>query len=90
MVKLKVWSVLCVLLAGALTFSCSNEIPEGKPVMRQGRTVLSYLVANNNLNTSLEAYVVWMAFIYVVVNLLTDIVYRIADPQIGWKEGRRR
>jgi AcrR family transcriptional regulator len=38
----------------------------------------------------IQAYVVWMAFIYVVVNLLTDIVYRIADPQIGWKEGRRR
>ena len=31
----------------------------------------------------IQAYVVWMAFIYVVVNLLTDIVYRIADPQIG-------
>lgn len=38
----------------------------------------------------IQAYVVWMAFIYVVVNLLTDIVYRIADPQISWKEGRRR
>ena len=37
----------------------------------------------------IQAYVVWMAFIYVVVNLLTDIVYRIADPQIGWKAGRR-
>ena len=37
----------------------------------------------------IQAYVVWMALIYVVVNLLTDIVYRIADPQIRWKEGRR-
>lgn len=69
MVKLKVWSVLCVLLAGALTFSCSNEIPEGKPVMRKGRTVLAYLVANNNLNTYLEDNVVWM---YEALSSMTD------------------
>lgn len=63
MVKLKVWSVLCVLLAGALTFSCSNEIPEGKPVMRKGRTVLAYLVANNasfDLDSNLKDNVIWM------------------------------
>lgn len=61
--KLKVWSVLCVLLAGALTFSCSNEIPEGKPVMRKGRTVLAYLVANNasfDLDSNLKDNVIWM------------------------------
>ena len=30
----------------------------------------------------IQAYVVWMAVIYVVVNLVTDIVYRALDPRI--------
>ncbi len=28
------------------------------------------------------AYVIWMAFIYVVVNLVTDILYRYLDPRV--------
>ena len=27
-------------------------------------------------------YVVWMAIIYVVVNLITDILYHVLDPRI--------
>lgn len=36
----------------------------------------------------IQAYVVWMAIIYVLVNLLTDIIYRLLDPRIrlGGKE----
>ena len=30
----------------------------------------------------IQAYVVWMAIIYVVVNLLTDILYHVLDPRI--------
>ena len=30
----------------------------------------------------IQAYVVWMAIIYVVVNLLTDLSYRFLDPRI--------
>lgn len=30
----------------------------------------------------IQGYVIWMALIYVSVNLLADIVYRILDPQI--------
>ena len=30
----------------------------------------------------IQAYVVWMAVIYVMVNLVTDIVYRVLDPRI--------
>lgn len=30
----------------------------------------------------IQAYVVWMAIIYVVVNLITDISYRMLDPRI--------
>ncbi|HIV24542.1 MAG TPA: ABC transporter permease [Candidatus Scatomonas pullistercoris] len=37
----------------------------------------------------IQAYVVWMAVIYVTVNLITDIVYRALDPRIrlGGEEG---
>ncbi len=37
----------------------------------------------------IQAYVVWMAIIYVVVNLITDILYRVLDPRIrlGVQEG---
>ena len=28
------------------------------------------------------AYVVWMAIIYVLVNLVTDLLYRVLDPRI--------
>lgn len=30
----------------------------------------------------IQAYVVWMAIIYVVVNLVTDLLYRVLDPKI--------
>ena len=30
----------------------------------------------------IQAYVMWMAIIYVVVNLLTDLSYRWLDPRI--------
>lgn len=33
----------------------------------------------------IQGYVIWMAIIYVVVNLVVDIVYRILDPQIRLK-----
>ena len=30
----------------------------------------------------IQAYVVWMAIIYVLVNLITDLLYRALDPRI--------
>ena len=30
----------------------------------------------------IQAYVAWMAIIYVVVNLITDIIYHYLDPQV--------
>lgn len=33
----------------------------------------------------IQGYVIWMAIIYVIVNLLVDISYRFLDPQIRWK-----
>ena len=30
----------------------------------------------------IQAYVVWMAMIYVLVNLVTDILYHVLDPRI--------
>ena len=30
----------------------------------------------------IQAYVVWMAVIYVGINLITDISYRVLDPRI--------
>lgn len=37
----------------------------------------------------IQTYVVWMAIIYVVVNLITDILYHVLDPRIrlGVQEG---
>ena len=37
----------------------------------------------------IQAYVVWMAIIYVAVNLITDILYHVLDPRIrlGVQEG---
>ena len=34
----------------------------------------------------IQAYVMWMAIIYVGVNLLTDLAYRFLDPRIRWEE----
>ena len=33
----------------------------------------------------IQGYVIWMAIIYVVVNLIVDISYRLLDPQIRLK-----
>ena len=30
----------------------------------------------------IQVYVVWMAIIYVVVNLITDIIYHYLDPRV--------
>ena len=30
----------------------------------------------------IQAYVMWMAIIYVCVNLITDLSYRVLDPRI--------
>ena len=30
----------------------------------------------------IQAYVVWMAIIYVVINLITDLLYHALDPRI--------
>ena len=37
----------------------------------------------------IQAYVAWMAIIYVMVNLITDILYHVLDPRIrlGVQEG---
>lgn len=35
----------------------------------------------------IQAYVIWMAIIYVVVNLITDILYHYLDPRIRMGEG---
>ena len=37
----------------------------------------------------IQAYVVWMAIIYVLVNLITDLLYHALDPRIrlGVSEG---
>ncbi|NCB91669.1 MAG: ABC transporter permease [Clostridia bacterium] len=37
----------------------------------------------------IQAYVIWMAIIYVVVNLVTDILYHFLDPRIRLGEGIR-
>lgn len=35
----------------------------------------------------IQAYVIWMAIIYVIVNLLTDILHHYLDPRIRLQEG---
>lgn len=37
----------------------------------------------------IQAYVIWMAIIYVVVNLVTDIIYHYLDPRIRLGENIR-
>ena len=36
----------------------------------------------------IQAYVVWMAIIYVMVNLVTDLLYHLLDPRIRLGEIR--
>lgn len=38
----------------------------------------------------IQAYVIWMALIYVLVNLATDIIYHFLDPRIRLGEGIQR
>lgn len=38
----------------------------------------------------IQAYVVWMAIIYVLVNLITDLLYRVLDPRIRLGETKRQ
>ncbi len=38
----------------------------------------------------IQAYVVWMAIIYVLVNLVTDLLYRVLDPRIRLGETKRQ
>ena len=33
----------------------------------------------------IQGYVIWMAFLYVIINLLVDILYGILDPQVRLK-----
>ena len=35
----------------------------------------------------IQAYVVWMAIIYVVVNLIADLLYRFLDPRVRLGDG---
>ena len=35
----------------------------------------------------IQAYVVWMAVIYVVINLMADLLYRYLDPRVACEEG---
>lgn len=35
----------------------------------------------------IQAYVIWMAVIYVMINLAADLAYRCLDPRISLKEG---
>ncbi|ODA43130.1 nickel ABC transporter permease [Desulfosporosinus sp. BG] len=35
----------------------------------------------------IQGYVVWMALIYVVVNMVVDISYHLLDPRIHWEKG---
>lgn len=50
--QMKKWlyGLLLVFLA-----ACSNEIPEQQPAKRSGRTVLAYLISNNQAG-SLDTY----------------------------------
>lgn len=45
-----IYCLLVVFLA-----ACSNEIPEQQPAKRSGRTVLAYLISNNQAG-SLDTY----------------------------------
>lgn len=74
--------LLFLLMAGLLLAACSNEIPEGDRVPHRGRTILAYLVANNNLDADLKQNVVWM---YESMAEMTDsccllVYYR---PRVG-------
>ena len=37
----------------------------------------------------IQAYVVWMAVIYVVVNLIADLLYHALDPRVRLEGDRR-
>ena len=49
---MKKW-IFCLLVV--FLAACSNEIPEQQPAKRSGRTVLAYLISNNQAG-SLDTY----------------------------------
>lgn len=55
MKKLFLYIVSLFILVG-----CSDEIPEHEPPLQAKRTILAYLIANNNLDSAIMNNVVWM------------------------------
>lgn len=47
--------LLLLLLSVFVFISCSDEIPEEKPILKSGRTVLAYLISNNS-SSNLDKY----------------------------------
>lgn len=47
--------LLLLLLSVFVFISCSDEIPEEKPILKSGRTVLAYLISNNSPGNSLDS-----------------------------------
>ena len=37
----------------------------------------------------IQGYILWMAMIYVLVNLGVDLLYRVLDPRIRLEGGKR-
>lgn len=56
--------ILICLCSVLLLAACSNEIPSEDPLPRKGRTILAYLVSNNQAGGDLDSYlkknVLWM------------------------------
>lgn len=45
-----------------------------------GNLVLSAI--SNRDYPIIQAYVLWMAVIFIMINLITDLLYRIVDPRV--------
>lgn len=52
--------ILLYFISAFLLVSCSDEIPEHHQPARSGRTILAYLIANNNLDGNIMQNVKWM------------------------------
>lgn len=48
------------ILSFFILTGCSDEIPEHEPPLQAKRTILAYLIANNNLDSDIMNNVVWM------------------------------
>lgn len=48
--------ILICLCSVLLLAACSNEIPSEDPLPRKGRTILAYLVSNNQAGGDLDSY----------------------------------